>query len=252
MSASQNTFLANETGESCNNAITNINLLPQTHNWNIKSRERALTLPASRGDGGAYSDIDTLSLKPIEDWIPPSFRGRANIVIGIEYDRAGGDRWLDWTLDLQFCTWAILAKPGHPLMQMTVDQAIARLKRLALKQGTTISGIKASREEVLDTTGPALFTQMVFEKPSYTPGTNFTYLNITRLGALRMVDDVLILPINAFGCGQRHSNSGSPDDDSALVKHLFKGSWKNDHRFEEGRRMGLDVQEEAPATEGIT
>ena len=30
---------------------------------------------------------------------------------------------------------------------------MARLRKLALKQGTTISGIKASRQEVLDTTG---------------------------------------------------------------------------------------------------
>ena len=74
---------------------------------------------------------------------------------------------VDWTLDLQFCTWAVLAKSGHPLMEKTINQVIARLRKLALKQGTTISGIKASREEVLDTTGPALFSKMVFEYLSY-------------------------------------------------------------------------------------
>lgn len=42
---------------------------------------------------------------------------------------------------------------------------------------------------------------------------------------------VLILPINAFGSGQMHSKSGSPDEDTALVQHLFKGSWKLDHPF---------------------
>ena len=40
---------------------------------------------------------------------------------------------------------------------------------------------------------------------------------------------VVILPINAFGSGQQHSNSGSPQDPTALVHHLFKGSWKADH-----------------------
>ena len=40
---------------------------------------------------------------------------------------------------------------------------------------------------------------------------------------------VLILPINAFGSGQGHSKSGSPDENTALVQHLFKGSWKADH-----------------------
>ena len=186
-----------------------------------------------------YSDIDTKSLKPIEDWTPPGFKDRANVVIGIEYDRLQGDRWVDWTLDLQFCTWAVLAKPGHPLMKMTVDKVISRLRWLALKQGTTISGIKASREEVLDTTGPAMFSRMVFEGLSLATGTNFTYLNVTGLTAPRLIGDILILPINAFGCGQGHSNSGSPEDDSALVQHLFKGSWKNNHRFEEAEKLGL-------------
>ena len=40
---------------------------------------------------------------------------------------------------------------------------------------------------------------------------------------------VLILPINAFGSGQAHSNSGSPEENTALVQHLFRGSWKVDH-----------------------
>ena len=40
---------------------------------------------------------------------------------------------------------------------------------------------------------------------------------------------MLILPINAFGSGQGHSKSGSPDENTALVQHLFKGSWKADH-----------------------
>lgn len=42
---------------------------------------------------------------------------------------------------------------------------------------------------------------------------------------------VLILPINAFGSGQMHSKNGSPDENTALVQHLFKGSWKADHPF---------------------
>ena len=47
---------------------------------------------------------------------------------------------------------------------------------------------------------------------------------------------VLILPINAFGSGQAHSNSGSPDEDTALVQHLFKGSWKADHPHKEAKQ----------------
>ena len=181
------------------------------------------------GDGGVYSDLDTRALKPINDWIPAEYRRLANVVVGVEYDRLEGTRWMDWTLDLQFATWAILAKPGHALLDLTVQRVIDGLRRLAVKQGTTLAGVQPSFQDVLDTTGPALFTNAVFERLSYTTGTNFTWLNVTDLKIPRLVDDILILPITAFGNGQGHSNAGSPEEDLALVQHLFKGSWKGDH-----------------------
>ncbi|KAM0794456.1 hypothetical protein BDR22DRAFT_895148 [Usnea florida] len=155
--------------------------------------------------------------------------GGVNLVVGIEYDKLDGGRWMDWSLDLQFCTWAILAKPGHLLMAMTVDRVIGRLKELARQQETTISGIRASFQEVMNTTGPALFTEAVIEGLAHSTGTNFTWHNLTGMTESRVVGDVLILPINAFGSGQGHSKSGSPDENTALVQHLFKGSWKADH-----------------------
>ena len=183
------------------------------------------------GDGGVYSDIDTKALKPIEEWVPSAFKKHANVVIGVEYDKLEGFRWVDWTLDLQFCTWAMMAQPGHPIMQKTVERAIGRIRKLAQKQGKTISGIKTSFQDVLDTTGPALFTEAVFEGLSDSTGTNFTWHNVTGSLTSRLVGDVLILPINAFGSGQSHSHSGSPEEDSALVQHLFRGSWKSDHPY---------------------
>ena len=183
------------------------------------------------GDGGVYSDIDTMSLKPIEDWVPTAYQKDTNLVVGIEYDTLGRGRWVDWTLDLQFATWTVLAKPGHLFLEITIDRVLERLKRLAFQQERAISQIKPSFHEVLDTTGPALFTKAVFEGLSYTTGTSFTASNISGLTEPRLIGDVLILPINAFGSGQAHSNSGSPESDSALVHHLFKGSWKGDHRF---------------------
>ena len=226
------------------------------------------------GDGGAYSDMDTESLKPIEDWVPPSYANEVNLVVGVEYDKLDGERWLDWPLDLQFCTWAVLAKPGHILMEKTVDRVIARLKALALAQETTVSGIRASYDDVLSTTGPSLFTEAIIEGLAVSTGTNFTWQNLTGMTESRLVDDgtyslslaslflrtafsdyervktdlqtfstVLILPINAFGSGQLHSNSGSPEEASAFVHHLFKGSWKADHPLEEAK-----VPQEQPNT----
>jgi len=136
-----------------------------------------------------------------------------------------------------------MAKPGHLILEITVERVMERLKKLAQKQGCTISGIKATYHEVLDTTGPALFTEAVLEGLSYTTGTNFGTHNITGMTEPRLVGDVLILPINAFGSGQKHSNSGDPDSDSAMVHHLFKGTWKKDHSFQDSKPAEVEAAE---------
>lgn len=174
-----------------------------------------------------------MALKPIEDWIPAMYQKNASLVVGIEYDKLDGVRWLDWTLDLQFATWSVMAKPGHIFLEHTVERVMDELRKLAQKQGCTVSEIKASYHEVLATTGPALFTEAILEGLSYTTGTDFGAHNLTGMTEPRLVGDVLILPINAFGSGQLHSNSGDPDSDSAIVQHLFKGTWKKDHSFQE-------------------
>ena len=194
-------------------------------------------------DGGLYSDLDTKSLKPIEDWIPVQYQAETSVVIGVEYDRLKGDRWSDWTLDLQFTTWSILAKPGHPLLELTVQKVMRNLKDLAIRQGTTIAKVRASFDQVLDATGPAAFSRAVFEYLSYEVDEQYTWDNITDLKAPLLVSDVLILPITAFGCGQWHSNARGPEDSAALVQHLFKGSWKGDHRFQSGDTQSQEEEE---------
>ena len=145
-----------------------------------------------------YSDIDTTSLIPIEDWVPSAYVNKVNLVIGVEYDKLDGGRRGDFTLDLQFCTWAILAKPGHLLMEMTVDRVLSRLKGLAQQQETTTSGIRASYREVLNTTGPGLFTEAVIEGLAFTTGTNFTWQNLTGMTESKIVGDGTYFPWPSF------------------------------------------------------
>ena len=196
------------------------------------------------GDGGAYGDIDTKCHLPIDDWVPEEYRGKVNLVVGIEYDGGGVVRWGDWTRDLQFAAWAVLAKPNHLALQLSVDKAIKKLRELAFKQECTLSALKPSYREVLDATGPAMFTDAIFEAMSISTGTNVTWHNVTGLQSPRLVADTLILPINGFGAGQAHSNSGSTDGKDVLVTHLFKGSWKEDHPLGEERDYEAEKKEE--------
>ena len=189
-----------------------------------------LTLSA---EGGVYCDLDTVLKKPIDTWVPEEFHGKANLVVGVEYDVLDGNRWADWTLDLQFASWAILAKPHHQAFDIALHSAVTRLKKIGAEQSKTVGDMHASYKEVLDSTGPALFTRSVMETIAIQTQTDFTWKNITGMTEPTLFGDVLILPINAFGSGQAHSHSGPGDGDDVLVNHLFAGSWKGDHPFKE-------------------
>ena len=190
------------------------------------------------GDGGVYCDMDTRALKPIDDWVPAAYRGKANVVVGIEYDKMDGSRWLDWTLDLQFTNWAMLAQPGHPLLELTVQKLIYELNVLAARKGQSLADVRPAYHEVLDTTGPALFSMAVFEWLSTATSKQFDWRNVTKLEAPRLVDDILILPVTGFGNSQPHSGSGNADSQNALVRHMFRGSWKDAHPMAKGGEDG--------------
>jgi alpha 1,6-mannosyltransferase len=56
-------------------------------------------------------------------------------------------------------------------------------------------------------------------------------VNFTNLAEPKLVGDVLVLPVNAFGSGLPHSRSRpqEPDNDEMLIAHRFSGSWKESH-----------------------
>lgn len=56
---------------------------------------------------------------------------------------------------------------------------------------------------------------------------------------------MLILPINASGSGRMHLKSGSSEENTALVQHLFKATWKDDHRL-------LEEADDSTAVRGPT
>ena len=177
-------------------------------------------------DGGIYNDIDVQCLQPIENWgLPKEQTDKASVIVGIEVDR----KLEDGSWRLGFCSWTIMAKPNHPAINASVSWVLNNLKALAAAQKTSIGGIKASREDVIATTGPRAFSQSLYAFMSQSTGTKVSYLNFTGLVEPKLVAGVLVLPINSFGSGQAHSGSGSPQDESALVQHLWKGSWKPSH-----------------------
>lgn len=181
--------------------------------------------------GGVYTDIDTVALRPIERWVPQELQDAARVVVGIEFDQRDGAQWRDIPHELQFCQWTIAAAPGHAVFRAMVNRALASLREIADAQSLPVDKLGVlTNFETLNTTGPAAWTDVVFDWIRRTDPAITSLRNFSRLQEPRLYGDILVLPIDSFGMGQVHSgatNDGSIPD-AALLKHLFSGSWRHE------------------------
>jgi alpha 1,6-mannosyltransferase len=194
--------------------------------------------------GGVYSDIDTVSLKPVDEWLSanqtvynkPSNPG---LIIGIESDPDRPD-WHEWyARRIQFCQWTIQAKKGHPMLRELIahitDLTLTRKKKGTLKK---VLG-KDEGGDIMEWTGPGIWTDYVFKYLNniLQPQENFnskqyeeiiTWKEFTGIEVPIVIDDVMVLPITSFSPGVGHMGSKNVDDPLAYVQHIFLGSWKNE------------------------
>lgn len=216
---------------------------------------QALPLPVMKADffrylillarGGIYSDIDTAAIKAAYDWVPESIpRSTFGLVIGIEADPDRQD-WAKWySRRIQFCQWTIQAKPGHPvLVDIVANITEETLRR---KKAGTLS---ASGKSVVESTGPALWTDRVFEylnSGDYfdmnTSNGSMTWRNFTGLSQPTQVGDVVVLPITAFSPGVGQMGAKEPDDPMACVKHEFKGMFLDLNTYQLRVRISLRIE----------
>ena len=198
------------------------------------------------GSGGIYSDLDTICLRPFDTWIPAGFKNKTNLIIGIEGDSLGGPMIPGFSHHVGLGQWTLAAKPGHVMLERMIESVLSGLTMLAERQNRTLADFEASYQDVIDTTGPGAFSKCVYHELSLATGSNFTSSNLTGLTEARLIGDVLILPVTAFANGVPHSNAKGPEDEGALVQHLFHGSWKGTHVFEsvEAEPENVDAQPE--------
>jgi alpha 1,6-mannosyltransferase len=118
-----------------------------------------------------------------------------------------------------------MAAPNHPILSFTVDRLVSRIEYLARTHRTTLDKLNLLFREVVDGTRPGTFTDGALEALSLLAGSTISYRNLTGLREPRQIGDILILPINAFGSGQKHSGSDPLGGPSALLRHNWISSW---------------------------
>lgn len=181
-------------------------------------------------EGGVYTDTDTVALKPIDDWVPKDFLDEARLVVGIEFDRRDGPAWADISHWLQFCQWTMAAAPRHPVFLKMIRRIVQSIGELASKYEVSPADLKPTSFEVMNSTAPAAWTDVVFAHlQEYDTSLNDTK-DLSYMTEPRLIDDVLILTIDAFGMGQQHSHSTNDGSipQVALAQHLFGGSWRGE------------------------
>jgi alpha 1,6-mannosyltransferase len=102
------------------------------------------------------------------------------------------------------------------------------VKDLSKAQNIPVYELHPGSFDVMNSTGPAAWTDVIFELLQEYDHSLSTLKDLSFMTEPRFYGDILVLPINGFGMGQLHSestNDGSIPDD-ALIKHLFRGSWR--------------------------
>ncbi|KAK9457949.1 nucleotide-diphospho-sugar transferase [Dipodascopsis uninucleata] len=170
--------------------------------------------------GGVYSDVDTIALKNVDEWLALGMSD-AGLVVGIEADPDRPD-WHDWyARRVQFCQWTIYAKKGHPVLAHIVSHITTETLRRKATGKLELARTKESGSQIMDWTGPGIWTDTIF---NYLEGT--TWKDITGLQKGMLVKDVILLPITSFSPGVGAMGAHQPDHPHALVQHTFEGSWK--------------------------
>ena len=177
-------------------------------------------------EGGVYSDIDTELLQPIHDWVPDEFKLKTRLIVGLEADRSPPIPGT--TYEVQFCQWTLAGAADHPALWIMVDRILEKVKKRPFHDPP--KDIDYSDDEVLDITGPAGWTEAVFEYLNTVVEEKITWKNLTGMREPKLFGDVLILPINGFATGVPHSGAAESAVDDSFVKHQFAGAWRGgDH-----------------------
>jgi mannosyltransferase OCH1-like enzyme len=180
-------------------------------------------------EGGVYTDKDTEPMVSIDEWVPPKFRGRTNIVVGIEQDkRVGLPLWKDLPWTVQFAQFTILTKPNHLILRKAVDHVIENMSQFLQGHDLDHGVPKLFFHDVITLTGPRVFTSAVFEYIFEHTGLRLNGNELSNITDPVLIADVLILPVNSFSSAAPwHKHLHFIGD--VLSIHKWMSSWVPSH-----------------------
>jgi Glycosyltransferase sugar-binding region containing DXD motif len=228
--------------------------------------------------GGFYADIDVHPVHPITSCTPlsPLFtehHHNISLVVSIEIDEPYASptmkkQW-HWSRTYGFIQYTLYAsRRFSPFLRRAIVRVIAHSIRHDHQSSGIFHGPRYSEEDILEVTGPGMFTDSVLdvlsdslphehhlmaaslkadedvrELQSGNGKSRVTWAPFHHLKKSLWIDGhqsgssgsqegaeamggLLVLPINVWGNGQRHSGAEMFDSKDACVNHRFGRTWK--------------------------
>lgn len=200
-------------------------------------------------EGGVWSDLDVSCEEgiPISEWIPEPYRSApadggdnsVDLVVGYEFDAGYSDFYFH-----EFATWTILSKPRVSHMLVVIDDIIESVYIAQANNKVDSLGdlTPVMVGDIVDFTGPRRFTRSVLQSVTDTLDRSIDRHGIENILEPVLLDNVLILPGNAFSNATNHFEDLGESSVPVLVTHHYAGSWKNEYggeRVEEEERLEL-------------
>jgi len=219
--------------------------------------------------GGVYSDIDTSLTTDLDQWLTYNNtyvqENKIGMVLGIESYR-DDKRWIQqMPRKLQFCQWTLQGKKGHPFLRELIYRIVdlglnhydSKTKILSKngKKYDMNDGSPTKYDGIMEWTGPAMFTDVVFDylnevyktTEKLNPGKSFAETSIVdpnpskhqkKIKYNKPKDNGFLYsydPINTPYGWQNMSYAKDPilfDDDVVLLPQAFFGGHSEDMKRE--------------------
>lgn len=178
--------------------------------------------------GGLYADMDTVPLQPIPNWIPGDVDPRKiGLIIGIEHDAQDNTWKNDYVRRLQFGTWIIQAKPGHPIIREIVAQITETT--LQRKKNDEMNLNFRNDLNIMSWTGSGVWTDIIFtyfnDYLRSGIARKVTWKEFHNLKTPKVLSDVLIFPEFTFNAPNTITND-DPNKALYFTTHENAKFWK--------------------------
>ncbi|EGX43345.1 hypothetical protein AOL_s00215g81 [Orbilia oligospora ATCC 24927] len=181
--------------------------------------------------GGIYNDMDTMCRRPIDSWFDDFWD--YGIVVGIECTLPldpglPEDLQLDnfnLVYAVQFLQWTVMAAPGHPVINRTIEQLVASVINDTREDDGSvqweIGDLWYEPMAILNVSGPGLWTRTVKQYINEQEGRIVADAEYAAMWDIEIFGDLLLLPQAKWA-----PTNSEQQNEVAFLRHFWRGSWR--------------------------